>query len=372
MTETGSKPNVVFVLGGPGAGKGTQCSNIVNKFGWVHLSAGDLLREERNSGSENGELISNYIKEGKIVPVVITVNLLKKAIQQHVAEHNKYFFLVDGFPRNQENLDGWSQVMGSLVTVQGVLFFDCPETVMEARLLERGKTSGRSDDNAASIKLRFKTFQTESMAVIKYYQSLGLVHHLIADKTPDEVWVKVQSVIVDMFKNGDQSSASGNKSAVATPKSAFNKFMRAAILRYWQTQQQGVVAAPVVVATPAAAADPAVVAAAVAAEKKAKQFWDIEGGDRNQLILAAVKATLFNPVEATGTATDNSVVKWTTKGDWSMGGTTVTAAETKTVAGAATSGTHIAYINSYGVLEHFSTPSIPESVGTEPDSCNVM
>ena len=73
-----SKPQVVFVLGGPGAGKGTQCERIVSNFGFVHLSAGDLLREERTSGSKDGELIENYIKEGKIVPVEITINLIKK------------------------------------------------------------------------------------------------------------------------------------------------------------------------------------------------------------------------------------------------------------------------------------------------------
>ena len=92
------KPLVVFVLGGPGAGKGTQCANIVQvsahcfakipdlnvaraptqEYGFVHLSAGDLLRAERASGSKDGDLIESYIKEGKIVPVEITVNLLRK------------------------------------------------------------------------------------------------------------------------------------------------------------------------------------------------------------------------------------------------------------------------------------------------------
>ena len=63
------KPAVVFVLGGPGAGKGTQCGKIVEEYGYVHLSAGDLLRAERKSGSAQGQMISEYIAEGKIVPV---------------------------------------------------------------------------------------------------------------------------------------------------------------------------------------------------------------------------------------------------------------------------------------------------------------
>lgn len=63
------KPKVLFVLGGPGAGKGTQCSNFVRDYGFVHLSAGDLLREERDSGSPDGNMITQFINEGKIVPV---------------------------------------------------------------------------------------------------------------------------------------------------------------------------------------------------------------------------------------------------------------------------------------------------------------
>lgn len=68
--------------------------------------------------------------------------------------HGNNLFLIDGFPRNKDNLDGWNRVMKDHADVQFVLFFDCPEDIMEARLLERGKTSGRSDDNIESIKKR--------------------------------------------------------------------------------------------------------------------------------------------------------------------------------------------------------------------------
>lgn len=68
---------VVFVLGGPGAGKGTQCSLLVERYGLIHLSAGDLLREERKRGTELASMINTYIKEGKIVPAEVTVGLLR-------------------------------------------------------------------------------------------------------------------------------------------------------------------------------------------------------------------------------------------------------------------------------------------------------
>ncbi|ETO36623.1 hypothetical protein RFI_00439 [Reticulomyxa filosa] len=107
--STHKKPQVVFVLGGPGAGKGTQCQKIVDEFGIVHLSAGDLLREEKNSGSKDAELINHYIAEGKIVPVEITIGLIKKAMQANMAK-GKYTFVIDGFPRNHDNLNGWNKV----------------------------------------------------------------------------------------------------------------------------------------------------------------------------------------------------------------------------------------------------------------------
>ena len=88
----------VFILGGPGSGKGTQCSNLVRDFGFVHLSAGDLLRAERDSGSEKAELINNILLAGNIVPVEITVNLIKDAMKKHGWSQKK--FLIDGFPRN--------------------------------------------------------------------------------------------------------------------------------------------------------------------------------------------------------------------------------------------------------------------------------
>ncbi|XP_036319599.1 uncharacterized protein LOC118734019 [Rhagoletis pomonella] len=104
-----------FVLGGPGAGKGTQCSKIVERYQFVHLSAGDLLREERAcQGSEYGTLIEDYIRNGKIVPVEMTCSLLEKAMQNFGQQK----FLIDGFPRNQDNFDGWTRQMGDKVGFQ--------------------------------------------------------------------------------------------------------------------------------------------------------------------------------------------------------------------------------------------------------------
>ena len=105
-----AKPTCFFILGGPGCGKGTMCTNLVKDFGLIHLSAGDLLREERDSGSVLATLINNLILEGKIVPAEITCKLLKVAMEKFGWANKK--FLIDGFPRSLENQEGWEKGIG--------------------------------------------------------------------------------------------------------------------------------------------------------------------------------------------------------------------------------------------------------------------
>lgn len=192
---------VLFVLGGPGAGKGTQCTRLAQRYGFVHLSAGDLLRAERASGSANGEMIDRTIREGQIVPVQVTLELIRKAMVQS----GKDLFLIDGFPRNEDNLQGWEEHMNEAkdTTVEGVLFFDCPEDEMEKRLIERGKTSGRSDDNLESIRKRFRTYIDSTMPIIKYYEEQGKTFRVNAVGTPDEVFERAAKLIEPLVKKNE-------------------------------------------------------------------------------------------------------------------------------------------------------------------------
>ncbi|XP_021260348.1 UMP-CMP kinase [Numida meleagris] len=190
------KPVVVFVLGGPGAGKGTQCARIVEKYGYTHLSAGDLLRDERKRpGSQYGELIENYIKEGEIVPVEITISLLKRAMDQTMAANSqKNKFLIDGFPRNEDNLQGWNKTMDGKADVSFVLFFDCDNEICIGRCLERGKSSGRSDDNRESLEKRIHTYLQSTRPIIDLYERMGKVRRVDASKSVDEVFEKVVQI----------------------------------------------------------------------------------------------------------------------------------------------------------------------------------
>jgi UMP-CMP kinase len=223
--------SIIFVLGGPGSGKGTQCAKLVHDFGFKHLSAGDLLRAEQDrEGSRYGDMIRHIIKEGAIVPMEVTVKLLEDKILETINEPDgPRRFLIDGmytlqllpfthtythipayiyatttniqqtyepdtlikigFPRKMDQAIKFEQaVTPSLFT----LFFDCPEATMQERLMQRGKTSGRADDNAESIKKRFKTFVETSMPVVEYFEQQGKVLKVSAVPAPDQVYDDVK------------------------------------------------------------------------------------------------------------------------------------------------------------------------------------
>eukprot|EP00440_Ansanella_granifera_P066874 gb/GFBE01072523.1/.p1 GENE.gb/GFBE01072523.1/~~gb/GFBE01072523.1/.p1 ORF type:complete len:366 (+),score=94.02 gb/GFBE01072523.1/:1-1098(+) len=228
----GDRPNVHFVLGGPGTGKGTQCSRIKEKFGYHHLSAGDLLREEKSRpGSEHGELIMSYINEGKVVPSEITVKLLENAMKKLGWEGGN--FLVDGFPRSFENLSAWESVIGDKVNLKSCLFFDCSEEVMEARLLERGKTSGRTDDNIEAIKKRFQTFKEETVPVADKFQKDGILRRLNTEKSIEEVWAKIEPCFMPqvVFVLGGPGAGKGTQCAKLVESYGYHHLSAGDLLR---------------------------------------------------------------------------------------------------------------------------------------------
>jgi len=193
VAEQRPGPEVIFVLGGPGCGKGTFSSRIVEQFGYRHLSAGDLLRAERKrAGSSTAELIESYIREGKIVPSDITVGLLEQEMRRQCWEGGRY--LIDGFPRSLDNLEGWQRLLGRKTRLAFCLLIECSQECMERRLLKRGETSGRSDDNIETIRKRFVTFKQESLPVLQRLEGQGLVRKVDSEPGIDAVWHEVEAI----------------------------------------------------------------------------------------------------------------------------------------------------------------------------------
>lgn len=187
---------VVFVLGGPGAGKGTQCQLLQDRLdGWVHLSAGDLLRAERMAGGELGDLINSKIASGELVPSSITVRCLERGMVRAYSQTTTTTkFLIDGFPRSHENMQAWEDTMNGH-TVKFVLDFECPEEVLVGRLLERGKDSGRSDDTIEVIRKRFRTHQESAVPIIGYFERTGTkVYKIDSAKGIEQIYSEVAAL----------------------------------------------------------------------------------------------------------------------------------------------------------------------------------
>jgi len=186
-----AKLPVIFVLGGPGCGKGTQCERIVAQYGFTHLSSGDLLREEVQSGSERGKALNAVMERGELVPLEVVLDLLAEAMLQKVSSSKG--FLIDGYPR--ERAQG-QQFEETILPCTKVLYFDVPDEVMVSRLLHRAKTSGRVDDNEETIKKRLATFHTHSEPVIQHYADRCSA--IQATCSPDEVFVEVQKALAGL------------------------------------------------------------------------------------------------------------------------------------------------------------------------------
>ncbi|KAL8971638.1 MAG: hypothetical protein Q9183_000961 [Haloplaca sp. 2 TL-2023] len=210
-TFSPDKVTVIYVLGGPGAGKGTQCANLVRDYGFHHLSAGDLLRAEQDRPeSEFGNMIKEHIRDGVIVPMEVTVQLLENAMTEEINKSREAGgqesdrFLIDGFPRK---MDQALRFDAAVCPSKFTLFFDCPEDVMQERLINRGKTSGRADDNPESIKKRFQVFIDTSMPVVDYFEKQGKVVKVKAVEGPDEIY---QEVVRRMGERGFEMRKKGD------------------------------------------------------------------------------------------------------------------------------------------------------------------
>ncbi|KAL6606485.1 hypothetical protein ACP70R_042138 [Stipagrostis hirtigluma subsp. patula] len=195
----GKKITIVFVIGGPGSGKGTQCARIVKQFGFTHLSAGDLLREEVKTNTEQGTMIKNLMHEGKLVPSDVIVKLLLKAMLE--SGHDK--FLIDGFPRNEENRQAYESIIN--IEPEFVLFIDCPKEEMERRILNRNQ--GRDDDNIDTIRRRFDVFQESTLPVIQYYEKTGKLKRVDGAKSADAVFEDVKAIFASLNTQAKQPSS---------------------------------------------------------------------------------------------------------------------------------------------------------------------
>ncbi|XP_055387302.1 adenylate kinase isoenzyme 1 [Condylostylus longicornis] len=157
---------IIWVLGGPGSGKGTQCDRIVAKYNFEHLSTGDLLRAEVASQSEIGSQLSAIMKEGKLVPNEIVLSLLHNAMKKSAGKAKGY--LIDGYPREKDQGAAFEK---AIAPVNLILYFDCSNETLVKRIMARAAAAAekRADDNEETVKTRIETFRSNTNLVLEGY-----------------------------------------------------------------------------------------------------------------------------------------------------------------------------------------------------------
>lgn len=189
----------IILCGAPGCGKGTQSDFIVDKYGLTHLSTGDLMRKEVASGSELGQLISSYTSQGQLVPDDVTIKLLEQYIDSLPADTKGLIF--DGFPRTLNQAVQLERLMKKRGDVTAILIdINVPEDEIIRRLIERGKTSGRADDNLETIKKRLVVYHEQTRPVDDYYELMDKYVRIQGLGTISEIFGRICRVLDKIYK----------------------------------------------------------------------------------------------------------------------------------------------------------------------------
>lgn len=160
----------LVLFGPPGAGKGTQSARLIDRYDLVHLSTGDIFRYNIKEGTELGVLAKSYIDKGALVPDEVTISMLEAEVNSNSEAKG---FIFDGFPRTTAQAEALDVFLSSKgIKITAMLALEVDESELVSRLLERGKSSGRADDqNADVIKNRIQVYETETAILKDYYAS---------------------------------------------------------------------------------------------------------------------------------------------------------------------------------------------------------
>lgn len=164
----------IVIFGAPGSGKGTQSDLLVQKYGFRHISTGDVLRAEIARDSELGRTAKSYIDEGKLIPDALMIDILA-SVYDNLCPCEGVIF--DGFPRTVPQAEALKTMLAQRgSSVSAMLELAVPEEMLIERLVNRGKTSGRADDNETTIRKRLAVYHEQTAPLIAWYEGEGLRH----------------------------------------------------------------------------------------------------------------------------------------------------------------------------------------------------
>ena len=190
----------LILFGPPGSGKGTQSEKLVEKYGLIHLSTGNLLREEISHKTPLGLEAKNFMDKGQLVPDEVVIGMIDSCLEHHKEAAG---FLFDGFPRTVAQAQALDKLMSLKKTeISLVLALEVNEEELVKRLLNRGKTSGRSDDNVeAIIRRRFSVYNNETAPVAEHYKKARKFYAIKGEGTVEEIFESICHVIDKKMKS---------------------------------------------------------------------------------------------------------------------------------------------------------------------------
>jgi adenylate kinase family enzyme len=188
-TFLGGRPaRIILIVGGPGSGKGLLSERLVKECGVVHLSSGDLLRDEVAKGTVLGKQVEEIMKSGGLVSSAIMVTLMKKKMKDHPGKR----ILLDGFPRSQENAQDLVALCGK---PELALQLACDDTVLIERIMKRGLSGERADDNLHTAIERIRTYHKYHHVTLDFLREENVpIVFLDCSATPDGVWEQLRAI----------------------------------------------------------------------------------------------------------------------------------------------------------------------------------
>jgi len=192
VIETKMKNIVIF--GAPGSGKGTQSDLLIEHYGLGHISTGDVLRNEIKKGTELGKTAQSYIDKGNLIPDELMVSILAKVYDSYGRGHKGVIF--DGFPRTIPQAEALKKMLDERGDkVAAMIELDVPEEELMKRLIQRGKDSGRADDNEETIKKRLVVYHSQTQPLIEWYKQEGLHYHIDGLGELERIFADIRKVI---------------------------------------------------------------------------------------------------------------------------------------------------------------------------------
>lgn len=189
----------LIIFGPPGAGKGTQSEKLIAHYALAHISTGDLLRAERAAGTELGTLANDYISKGELVPDSVVIGMVRNFIVAHPEAKG---FIFDGFPRTIPQAEALNEMLKEFnQDISIVLGLEVEEDELVKRLLLRGKTSGRADDqDEETIRNRFREYQNKTLPLQQYYTDKGKYAGVVGIGEVEEIFNSLTTQIKTVWQ----------------------------------------------------------------------------------------------------------------------------------------------------------------------------